>query len=246
MNRHLPFRWSSAALSDMGKVRSLNEDAYLDLPAAGLWAVADGMGGHRAGDVASRRIVEALTNIEVPTLLSAYVDQVEERVLTVNQELLKLAESDAGSSTIGSTVVVLLAWRSHVVCLWAGDSRAYLFREGRLRQMTRDHSEVEDLIAQGLLLRADADSHPAVNVITRAVGAEANLCFDIAIWELRDADRYLLCSDGLYKELSEQEIASAMGQCDCAQVCKELLERVLQKDASDNVTALVVEVAKVA
>ena len=137
--------WCSASRSNVGTVRKLNEDAVLDLPDVGLWMVADGMGGHAAGDFASGAIVSALAGIPSPASLGALIDEVRRRLQSVNRQLNEEAR-DRREQVIGSTVVVLLVFGGHAVVVWAGDSRAYLFRRGELTRLTRDHSQVEDLV----------------------------------------------------------------------------------------------------
>jgi serine/threonine protein phosphatase PrpC len=221
-------------------VREVNEDAFLERPEVGLWLVADGMGGHHAGDVASRMIVDGLKAVGSHRRLSAFVDDVEGCLLAVNGELVALAGGEQSGAMVGSTVVALLASGGHSLCLWAGDSRAYRLRQGRLQLLTQDHSQVEELIERGLILRVDADRHPEANVITRAVGAGATLCLDLDLHRLQAQDRYLLCSDGLYKEVSEAEIERVLGEGDCAEVCRRLIEMARERGARDNVTVVVV------
>ena len=199
------------------------------------------MGGHDAGDFASRSIVESLQNVRAHEQLSAYVEDVEDRLLRVNSMLFEEAAGREGTMTIGSTVVALLASRRHCACLWAGDSRAYRLRNGLMQSISRDHSQVEEMVEEGVLLREDAEAHPAANIITRAVGADERLYLDIELEGLCDGDRYLLCSDGLYKELSEQEIAVQLQQGNCQEVCEQLLQLVLQRGARDNVTIIVID-----
>lgn len=235
--------WTSAGLSDAGKVRHINEDAFLDRPEAGLWAVADGMGGHDAGDFASTLIIDRLATIACFDKLVDTVEHVKKTLQEVNQELLDEAHSRGLTGIIGSTLAVLLAHDDHCACLWAGNSRVYRLRHGILQAMTRDHSLVEDLVEQGLLSPRDAENHPDANIITRAVGAMEYLDVDVRFDEIRTGDRYLLCSDGLYKELSAREIGNAMqyGR-NCREIAGELLQCVLAREASDNVTAVLVEV----
>ncbi|MGA7801905.1 MAG: protein phosphatase 2C domain-containing protein [Gammaproteobacteria bacterium] len=240
-----PFRWSSACLTDVGKVRALNEDACLELPQVGVWVVADGMGGHDAGELASGMIVDALRAVPSAPGLSALLDDVEDRLLDVNARLVSEAGLRGGGVTIGSTVVVLLAHHRHCVSLWAGDSRIYCYRDGWLTRLTRDHSQVEEWVEQGRLLREDAESHPAANIITRAVGAADELYLDAEFHDLRHRDRFLLCSDGLYKELSEQEIQDIMPRGNCADVCRALVSLALERGCRDNVTVVVVEFEEV-
>ncbi len=234
-------RWMSAALTDVGKIRQINEDACATWPEHGVWVVADGMGGHDAGDLASSSIVEALARVDHQPSLNDLVDRVEDALLEVNRALLAEASSRGADTTIGSTVVVLLASGRHCACLWAGDSRIYRLRDGRLRLISQDHSQVMDMVEQGLLLREDAESHPAANVVTRAVGAAEDLFLDVEVEELNPGDRFLLCSDGLTKEVQEAEIAQLMQQGTCSDVCERLVGLTLERGSRDNVTVVVVD-----
>lgn len=234
------FAWRSAALTSRGNVRSHNEDSILELPAAGLWVVADGMGGHNAGDVASRMIVEALAGVPKRASPSAQLDEVEDRLREVNDRLYRASlENNAGMS--GSTIVALLAFERHCLSIWAGDSRAYRSREGAFEQITRDHSEAQELIDGGLVTPEVA---AASNVITRAVGGSAELFLDIELRELRHQDRYLLCSDGLYRELSEADMAHHLNGNDPEGACKALIKQALAGPCSDNVSAIVVQFSR--
>ena len=236
------FSWVSAGLTDVGKMREVNEDAFMVHPDVGLWVVADGMGGHDAGDLASQAVVNSMVDIASPERMSVLVDEVEDRLLVVNKYLLEQAAARSEGSTIGSTVVVLLAMGNCCACLWAGDSRAYRLRDGVLKAITQDHSQVEELIEGGVLLREDAESHPAANVITRAVGASDELYVDIELDELSVGDIYLLCSDGLHKEVSEWEIIECMQKSCCEEICKQLVQLALERDCQDNITVVVVKV----
>lgn len=232
----------SASLSDPGMVRTVNEDACLELSSVGLWVVADGMGGHQAGDVASRMIVESLGAVPMGHgCMSELVDDVESRLTGVHQRLLEIASSSGQPMTIGSTVAALLSFRRQAVCLWAGDSRVYRHRDGQFEQLTRDHSEVEELVAAGQVLPEDAETHPSANVITRAVGAGDELELEMKYQELRDKDRYLLCSDGLYKELADHEIAALLPQGEVTEACGRLVELARSRGARDNVTVVVIQ-----
>ena len=234
--------WQSAGMTNVGKVRKINEDAYLERPEAGLWVVADGMGGHDAGDLASSAIVDRLASIVPPQEMTRYVDVIRDNLQSVNQALFQEARERGGHTTIGSTVVALLAIEGRCACLWAGDSRAYRLRDGVLESISRDHSEVQELVEQGLISKDAAEDHPSANVITRAVGAVEPLVVDVKINEIKAGDRYLLCSDGLYKEVSEREIAQHMqfGK-DSAAVTHSLLETALSRGARDNVSVVTIE-----
>ena len=231
------FSWRSSATTSTGNVRAHNEDSILDLPAVGLWVVADGMGGHNAGDVASRMIVEALAGVERRASPSAMLDEVEDRLTQVNHRLYtESLENDTGMS--GSTIVALLAFERHCVSVWAGDSRVYRRRGTTFEQITRDHSEVQDMIDGGVIA---APGSVSSNVITRAVGGAQELHLDIELRELRHQDRYLLCSDGLYRELADEDISQHLANNDPEGACKALMKQALGGACSDNVSVIVVE-----
>lgn len=241
---HLPLVFSSFGDSNTGKVRRINEDAYLCKPHDCLWLVADGMGGHSKGDVASSSIARAFELMEIPVGLSAFADLAESTLLDLNAKFREMADFGRDGTTIGSTAVVLLARHAYVLFLWVGDSRIYRSRGGRLEQITQDHSQVEEMISLGLLRRQDAESHPAANVITRAVGATDELYVDMDYREVEPGDRFLLCSDGLSKEVPEPEIAAILAQDSPPEtLCRQLIERALQGEARDNVTAVVAAAA---
>lgn len=232
------FHWVSASRSDVGLVRERNEDAILDLPERGLWAVADGMGGHAIGDYASQSVVAALASLPPPDSLENYVRAARLKLDEVNQRLLDEA-ANRHVRRIGSTVVLLLAWQQHCACLWAGDSRIYLYRDGQLRQLTRDHSQAESLRAQGLVTREDDIPQLARNTITRAVGAATFLELDEVGLEVWDGDIFLLCSDGLSNLVTAAEIGSALARGDCRHGVETLVNRALERGGRDNISAVV-------
>jgi serine/threonine protein phosphatase PrpC len=234
-------RWDSCGRSDPGKVRRINEDAYYDGGDKAVWVVADGMGGHSAGDVASRDIARAFELLDCPQQLSAFADLAESTLIGLNGKFQEMADYGRDGATIGSTVVVLAARQGWMLYLWVGDSRIYRWREGSLQQLTQDHSQVEDLIARGILLRENAESHPAANVVTRAIGAAEELYVDFDYCDIRAGDRFLLCSDGLTKEVGEDSIAETLSKdVDACGMCDELLATTLGARARDNVTMIVV------
>lgn len=237
MSCDIEFDWTSAALTDVGLVRSRNEDAFLAQPKRGLWAVADGMGGHAFGDVASRKVVDALDVIGAPDNMADFISTVSNRLEKVNHEL----RSEAAArrvSVMGSTVVVMLACGREVACVWAGDSRIYLYRNGRLQQLTRDHSQAEEFKARGIDTGAAA---PAIaNMITRAVGAGDTLELEQATLTARDGDMFVLCSDGLSNPVDEQGIMGALAGGDCTQAAKEMIALALANGGRDNITVVVV------
>jgi serine/threonine protein phosphatase PrpC len=235
------FNVESAAFTHQGNVRSHNEDACVDVGERNLWVVADGMGGHEQGDYASQKIVESLR--EVPDLdrPSEKVDLVENRLVKVNAHLFERSRAGEQPVVIGSTVVALTVFDRFGLTIWAGDSRAYRLRDGKLDRVSRDHSEVQTLIDQGLVAEEDAESHPQANVITRAVGGMEELYLDYELRELEAGDRYLLCSDGLYKDLTDEEIRERLCSGNCRESAMDLLNTALSRECSDNVTVLVVD-----
>lgn len=243
MNKPL-FRWSSAGRSHVGMVRAINEDACLAMPELGLWAVADGMGGHEAGDVASQMIVEALQQTPLPLTWPDFLDSVREALYDVNRRLREESAQRYQHRTIGSTVVVLLAYESQCACLWVGDSRIYRLRNGHLEQLTRDHSHVQELVDQGLIAPEEAHRHPLANVITRAVGSADDLQIDEVIHPLQAGDLFLLCSDGLNKTVTDEEIVRLLQHSNhnTQEAVKAFIHLALMRDASDNVTTVVVSI----
>jgi protein phosphatase len=233
------FRWVSSARSDVGRVREDNEDACLQQPDRACWAVADGMGGHAVGDLASGLIVDALSRLAAPDSIACYLADARGRLLAVNQQLRDEAVRRQ-VSVIGSTVVALFACDDYCGYLWAGDSRLYLYRQGHLRQLTRDHSQVEELKALGHLTEEEAINHPAQHLITRAVGATSRLELDANTIAVADGDIFLLCSDGLSNELSAEELRAALTVADCDTACDTLIEAALARGGRDNITAIVV------
>ena len=238
-----PLRWTSGGLTDQGRVRQVNQDALLDRPDLGLWAVADGMGGHSSGGMASRLIVERLGRMGRPQWLGAGVEQVDEIIADVNHRLIEEAVL-RDDDIIGSTLVALLAVADHAAILWAGDSRAYRLRGGGLVQLTRDHTQARELVEQGLLTPEQAERHPLSNVLVRAVGGDIDLELDRRVEAVLDGDRYLLASDGLDKELSLARIAALLGSPQLPAECaRALVEAALEAGGRDNITALVVDFA---
>lgn len=235
--------WQSAAISHVGNVRKINEDSLLDRSQQGLWVVADGMGGHSAGDVASQLIVKELGALHLQGGISARVEMLENTLLAVNQELLNIAQGGEAHRVIGSTAVALLIdEHGAAVCAWVGDSRLYRLRDNSIEQLTQDHSQVEEMIGRGEIQRDEAESHPAANVITRAVGGDSRLFIDMEWVDLAKHDRYLLCSDGLYKELSDLEIGSILQHSGTSeQAANALIAQALDRGSRDNVSVIVID-----
>jgi protein phosphatase len=235
-----PFRWSSAARSDAGRVREINEDACLDQPQNGCWAVADGMGGHAVGDLASQLVIDMLGKLPPSNGVKHCIAEARTRLQAANRQLREEA-SRRQVQRIGSTVVVLLACDRFCGYLWAGDSRIYLLRQGQLRQLTRDHSQVEALRQSGYLTAEEARNHPAHHIITRAVGATDQLDLDEDAVEVADGDVFLLCSDGLSNEVTDDEILATLASVDCRHAPDQLVDIALARGGRDNITAVVVQ-----
>jgi len=234
-----PIRWTSASRSHPGRVRAINEDAWADQPQRGLWAVADGMGGHSLGEFASRLAVRSLMDLPVSQTLERCVTAAQQRLLDANQRL-RAEATRRDVAIIGTTIVALLAAQRHCACLWAGDSRIYRYRAGRLKQLTRDHSRLEEVRSRHLAGSDDTLDRPPANVITRAVGAEDRLELECITVEVADGDIFLLCSDGLSNEVSELTIAQALLPGNCWQATETLLDLALERGGHDNITAVVV------
>jgi len=230
--------WRSIEQTHRGKRRKNNEDAVLSRPDVGLWAVADGMGGHQAGDVASQAITNALAGVRMTGPLAEDVDAIEDALLEVNDKLRLHARTQCQGGTVGSTVVTLVVEQDKGVVLWAGDSRLYRLRNGRLEQVTRDHNPVSDLLDSGAVTEADAVGADT-NIITRAVGGQAQLNLDVAVFDIAEQDTYLLCSDGLYRELADSDLLEELAGEALQNVAEKLLERCLLGAARDNVSFVV-------
>ncbi|HLY47305.1 MAG TPA: protein phosphatase 2C domain-containing protein [Stellaceae bacterium] len=234
----------SHGLTDRGLVRERNEDAFLDRPQAGpgfgLWAVADGMGGHQAGDYASAQVVAALAALKPPADLEDYVDDVKTQLLLVDRALRRRARALGPGAVIASTVVTLLAYGDDFACIWAGDSRVYLLRAGELQRLSTDHSRVQELVGAGLLKAEDAAFHPEMHVVTQAIGA-GRLTFGTRTGIARPGDRFLLCSDGLTAMVGDDEIAQTLAAAAApGDAARQLVDVVLARGAVDNVSLVVV------
>jgi serine/threonine protein phosphatase PrpC len=205
----------------------------------GLWAVADGMGGHDAGDVASAKVTEALLRLPIVYGLDELVESAIVALKRVNHELIALAASDDVQRTIGSTVVGLAVADGQFRCFWAGDSRAYRIRDEQIDQLTRDHSLVQDLVDAGMLTPQEAENHPNASVITRAVGVIEELKIDTVSGDVRSGDQFLLASDGLTRVVDDRELAAELTSRPPAEAVERLIDTVLSRGAPDNVSIII-------
>jgi type VI secretion system protein ImpM len=231
--------WVSYGITVVGNKRKHNEDAMLNCPERGLWVVADGMGGHQSGDLASRLLVDSLAEMQATDSFSAQIDWIYARLSKVNDDLCRFATGLQQGSVIGTTVVVLLAQGGECAAIWAGDSRLYQLRHGKFRQLTRDHTLLDELMASGMMSREVALQQVGANVITRAVGGQAKLELDVIRFQAERGDRYLLCSDGLDKELTEEDIAEFMLAETCQQAAEAMINTALSRSGRDNITVVV-------
>jgi serine/threonine-protein phosphatase Stp1 len=234
--------WRSAARTNTGKVRTRNEDAFLDCPQQGLWVIADGMGGHQGGDIASQLIVASLAELPIQ-------DDFDERLTSIRQCLHWLnrrlgqeltVTSERRNSIMGSTVVALLMEGRRAACIWAGDSRCYLWRSKRLYQLSKDHSLQQQLIDEQRMSIEQAKAHPDAHALTRAIGAAEQLTLDVLELEVYPGDTFLLCSDGLYNELSRDALGNALSLTAPHMVLERLFDGALRGSARDNLTAVVI------
>jgi serine/threonine-protein phosphatase Stp1 len=232
--------FEGVARTDVGCRRKLNEDAVLCRSDLGVWAIADGMGGHQRGEVASALIVSLLEQARPASDMAARILNLRLELNEANAQLVQMARETPGSGAIGATAVVLAIEGGRFACLWAGDSRAYQLRASGLVQLTRDHSLVQHLVDAGELDPAEADAHPNAHIVTRAVGADPNLALDVVEGEIFDGDAFLLASDGLTRVVTDQEILDGLRRADIAQAADDLLGLALARGAPDNVSLILV------
>jgi type VI secretion system protein ImpM len=228
----LPLRCRSAAATDIGTLRSENQDSYLERANEGFWLVADGMGGHQAGGYASQLAAQFAMGAEIVGDVEAMANGAGQALQSANAQLRRRAATEPGFDA-GTTIVAVCIRDDSGIVEWAGDSRLYRLRAGAMTQLTRDHSAANDPEAVG-----SEDAH----VITRALGSSDVLELDRERFDVQDRDRYLLCSDGLYADLTPEEIAQLLGTSDCAAAVSGLIALALKRGGEDNITAVVIEV----
>jgi len=229
-------RFHDATLTHPGRVRSDNEDQVLARPDQGLWAVADGMGGHANGKWASKAITSALEAAVLPSDFDAAAAAAASAVHDANDRIW----AKSGGQPMGSTVVALLLRDRRFVVLWAGDSRCYLLRDGELYQLTVDHSQVQDMVISGRLTPEEAENHPMSHVLSRAVGVAPRLELDAVSDEAKVGDVFLVCSDGLTRTIPDSELATMLAQGNPAATADGLVKVCLERGAPDNVSVVVV------
>ena len=233
--------FDSSEITHVGSVREVNEDSVLSRVESGLWVVADGMGGYEAGDLASSMLVDALNDISLENSLSSNIDSIEQTVNDVNQKIIDHSEVEFGGRVFGSTVVVVFFQDNFGSVLWAGDSRLYRLRSNALTRLTKDHSQLQEMLDSNLLLPEEIENYPDQNVITRAVGAEKDLMLDFHVFEIEEDDKFLLCSDGLYNSINENQIQDILNNGGIKLNTEQLIRTALENDASDNVSFILIQ-----
>jgi len=242
----ISFQVSSHGVTDVGHVRSKNEDSILVNENENIWIIADGMGGHHAGDFASQTITNNLSLFKQHASLDDSILLLEENILNSNSVIRKKSLTLGRNATIGSTVVCVYIWNNFLFTFWAGDSRLYRFRNASLERLTEDHSYVEELVRMGKIEARDAEAHPAANVVLKAIGIDDNLRLDFEYFELQDGDIYIICSDGLYKDLNEGEIGSIIESNpeDMTALSQGLLASSLNAGGTDNTSIITMKICQ--
>lgn len=250
-------RCVSAALTDVGRRRDHNEDAYFATDELGLYVVADGMGGHAAGEVASWEAVEAVHGMvrRSPGVLDAYSSSpsedsvaglrrlIESAIQAATYMVFGIAEQDPTNKGMGTTITVMLVVDNIAIIGSVGDSRAYLVRGERTWQVTEDHTLVQLQMKAGLITADQAKASPRGNVITRAVGPREYVQVDTFVVPIQAGDRYLLCSDGLHGYLEPEEIGPHVLGKTLDACCQSLVDIANDRGGKDNITTVVIEVA---
>ena len=239
---HIPSLFDVGSVTHVGRVRERNEDSCLVRTDVGLWVVADGMGGHEAGDLASRIVVQSLDAIGAPESAADLLAECEERLFNANQQILSLSQERHGA-TVGTTAAVLLVRDGYYACIWAGDSRVYLINRGGIKQVSHGHSELEELIAEGALSREDVKDWPS-NTITRAVGVADEPEFEVVTGPAEPEDIFVICSDGLTRHLQDDEILQHAATRRAQAACDDMLALALDRGGLDNVTIVIVRLLK--
>ncbi len=247
-----------AAVTDIGKIREKNEDNVLISSSLGLGIVADGMGGHSSGEVASNIAVSVLAEtvrkvnmgqLQIPASFLPKLDDTERKILMAanlaNAAIYSTAQSSDIYKMMGTTLTGVIFDKDFATAVHVGDSRLYLFRDGKIVQITTDHSLAMEHVRRGLLSRSEADHSKIQNVLTRAMGVKKNIEFDLLKFPVKVGDIILLCSDGLYKGLEETDLADILGKghdLPIVKLCKQLVRASNDKDGQDNISAVLIKI----
>lgn len=227
-----------SAATHVGLIRSTNQDSYCCNSAAGIWVVADGMGGHHGGERASAAIVDRLSHIDGQGSFTSRLSAARQAIADANSDVFEQAQAEGRQ--MGSTVVALVIGEGRYAILWAGDSRAYLKRGDDVQCLTRDHSQAQELVAAGLLDQDAVAGHPSSHILVRAVGVLPNVTIDEYAGESAEDDIFLLCSDGLHNLVNEAEMTKIIDSCAFTRVSEQLVELGLERGAPDNITVCLI------
>ncbi len=247
-------KYGSSSLSDVGSKRTHNEDSFVDNPQMGMFAVADGMGGHQAGEVASqiamdvfsteihqrKKLLDAYRHGPTTSLKRQILKMLEEIVLKACKTIWDTAQSDPAKKGMGTTFsAIVFAGRSGFLA-HVGDSRIYLVRDGRVHHLTEDHSLLQDHLKKGLLRDEEVEKFPYKNVVTRAVGIMESAQVDTLHMEVTPGDHFLICSDGLYEYIGDEEIPGMFTDRSLGEITKHLIDLANQRGGKDNITAVLI------
>ena len=230
-----------SAASHVGRKRSTNEDRVLSLPEQDVWLVADGMGGHAAGEFASQVVVDCVATTRLGDIPEEKMRTLRSAINTAHRKIQNEAAARKAGS-IGATVALLSVSDTKFFCLWAGDSRLYRLRNNRLLMLTEDHSVVADLVKLGELNCEEAKHHPQSNVVTRAVGVGDKFELDSIAGSLQSGDRFVLCTDGLSNHVDFETIRNALVLPPVKEAADLLVRMALERGSTDNISAVVVDV----
>jgi serine/threonine protein phosphatase PrpC len=236
--------FETSARSAIGLVRQGNEDSAL--VSGQVIAVADGMGGHAAGEVASRIAVKTLQSLE-PTLTALEIDQdsVEDLLMhslhSIDEEIALVTDEEIEKRGMGTTLTALLLRENTIALLHVGDSRCYRLRAGTLEQLSNDHTVIQELLDQGAISEAEAAEHPQRSMLTQALRGDGDVTPVLQMYEVKKGDRYLLCSDGLSGVLTDKEIKIGLKKSDKDEAVKFLIDATYINGAPDNVTVLIAD-----
>lgn len=230
------YHLQSASRSHVGRVRQINEDRVFDDADAGVWAVADGMGGHSGGDLAAQQIIDCLRQAVAgsqpitPRSVTEALHAADDLIRIRNRRL----RLDAGATVVAATFD-----DGTVEIAWAGDSRAYRVRDGKWAQLTHDHSVVQQMVDAGLLTPAMAECHPQAHIVTRALGVHDTVCLDTVRCAMAEGDRLLLCSDGLSRSL---DVRNTCHDLPLTALADHLVAAAIERDGTDNVSLVLIEI----
>jgi protein phosphatase len=231
-------------LSDIGEVRKVNEDflGFYENPEMKLYVVSDGMGGHNAGEVASKLAVDTIIqHIKDSEQVEDKEEMLVDAIINANMKIYEVSKTNHSLNGMGTTVTACLVDESNMIVANVGDSRCYIISEGQIKQITKDHSLVQELVDSGSITQAEAEVHPNKNIITRSLGTSPNVNVDTFSVDLATVYKVILCTDGLSNSVSSEEILTILKSRDNESACKELVELSKQRGGRDNITVIVFE-----